>query len=63
MDLFRRKATAKGLDQARLLGRLEAREGNFKRPWSDRLATHVVGLPEFNGVWRRVLQALRRAGY
>jgi uncharacterized protein len=62
-DLFRRKAIAKDLDPTNVVERLEARERTFERHWKNRLATHVVDLSEFNGAWRRVLQALRRAGY
>lgn len=63
LDLFRRKAEAKDLGPAVLLERLGEREKKFEALWTNRLASQVGELDEFDGVWRRVLRALRQAGY
>lgn len=62
-DLFRRKTTAKGFDPDELLARLDGRERTWERLWRGRLEDQVCGLPEFDGVWRRLLRGLRQAGY
>lgn len=62
-ELFRRKSVAKQLDPDELLARLGARESTWKRLWYGRLEDQVRELPEFDGVWRRLLRGLRHAGY
>jgi predicted nucleotidyltransferase component of viral defense system len=61
--LFHDKAIAKGLDPEGLLERLTRRETTWDRLWRGRLEAQVRDLPEFDGVWRRVIAGLRRAGY
>ncbi len=62
-DLFRRKAIAKTLDPGDLLARLDGRQKTWERLWHQRLEDQVRDLPEFEGVWRRVLRCLRQADY
>lgn len=62
-DLFTRKAVVKRLDPGGLLERLENREKTLERMWNDRLRSQVRDLPEFGGVWRRVVRGYRQAGY
>lgn len=62
-DLFRRKSIAKQLDPDELLRRVAGREGTWERLWHGRLEDQVRELPEFDGVWRRLLRGLRQAGY
>jgi len=63
MGLFRRKTMAKTLNPDDLLTRLESREKTWERLWRVRLEDQVRDLPEFDGVWRRLIRGLRRAGY
>lgn len=62
-NLFRRKSIAKQLDPQELLARLGDRERTWQRLWHSRLEDQVRELPEFDGVWRRLLRGLRQAGY
>jgi hypothetical protein len=62
-DLYRRKAIAKALDPGDLLSRLEGREKTWEWLWHQRLEQQVRDLPDFDGVWRRVMRGLRQAGY
>lgn len=62
-DLFRRKAIAKSLKPDDLLARLDGREKTWERLWHQRLEDQVRDLPDFDGVWRRVIRGLRQAGY
>jgi hypothetical protein len=63
LELFRRKCVAKQLDPDELMGRVAARESVWERLWYGRLQDQVRELPEFDGVWRRLLRGLRQAGY
>ena len=62
-DLFRRKAIVKSLKPVDLLARLEGREKTWERLWQQRLEDQVRDLPDFDGVWRRVIRGLRQADY
>ncbi len=62
-ELFRRKAIAKAIDPDVLLERLEGREKTWQRLWEQRLENQVRDLPDFDGVWRRVIRGLRQAAY
>jgi len=62
-ELFRRKAIAKSINPDELLERLDGREKTWERLWLQRLENQVRDLPDFDGVWRRVMRGLRQAGY
>lgn len=62
-NLFRRKTITKQLDPDALFARLDGREKTWERLWQVRLEDQVRELPEFDGVWRRLLRGLRQAGY
>ncbi len=62
-DLFRRKAIAKSVNPDELLARLDGRERTWARLWQQRLEYQVRDLPDFDGVWRRVIRGLRQADY
>lgn len=62
-DLFRRKAIAKSLQPDDLLARLDGRQKTWQRLWQQRLGNQVRDLPDFDGVWRRVIRGLRQADY
>jgi uncharacterized protein len=62
-DLFRQKAIAKSINPDELLVRLDGRERTWERLWHQRLENQVRALPDFDGVWRRVIRGLRQAGY
>lgn len=62
-DLFRRKTMAKTLNPDDLLTRLESRERTWERLWHERLEDQVRDLPDFDGVWRRLIRGLRQTGY
>jgi predicted nucleotidyltransferase component of viral defense system len=61
--LFRRKSIAKSIDPDVLLQRLDGRERTWERLWHQRLENQVRDLPDFDGVWRRVMRGLRQADY
>lgn len=57
-DLFRRKTMARTLNPDDLLTRLESREKTWERLWHVRLEDQVRELPDFDGVWRRLIRGL-----
>ena len=61
-DLFRRKATHRGLDPATFAERFERRVEDYKRHWKQELEQYLGEVPRFEEVERRVRQELRKAG-
>jgi len=60
-DLFRRKATHRGLDHATFAEKFEKRVQDYKSQWNEELEQHLGEVPHFDEVERRVRRALRKA--
>jgi predicted nucleotidyltransferase component of viral defense system len=61
-DLFRRKATHRGLDPATFADKFEKRVRDYEDHWEGELEQYLAELPHFDGVERNVRRALRKAG-
>ncbi|MEZ4226095.1 MAG: nucleotidyl transferase AbiEii/AbiGii toxin family protein [Polyangiaceae bacterium] len=62
VDLFRRKATHRGLDPAKFAERFERRVGEYERQWNQELEQYLGEVPHFEEVERSVRRELRKAG-
>ena len=61
-DLFRKKATHRGLDPATFAEKLEKRVHDYEDHWDEELSQYLGQVPHFDGVERNVRRALRKAG-
>ena len=61
VELFRRKATHKGLDPATFAERFEKRVTEYEKRWERELGEYLGEVPHFDEVERNVRRALRRA--
>jgi predicted nucleotidyltransferase component of viral defense system len=61
-DLFRRKATHRGVDPASFAEKFEKRVQDYKGHWDEELEQYLGNVPHFDGVERNVRRALRKAG-
>lgn len=62
IDVIGRKLAFRGQSLKAIRGQLEIKEARLRALWSRRLAGQMAVLPEFNGVFRSVRRAFRRAG-
>lgn len=62
LDPIARKLEFRGLTLAQVGTEFRAKEARLRRLWQVRLAAQMVELPEFDGVYRAVLRAIRQAG-
>lgn len=62
VDPIVRKLDFRGLTLAQVGRQFRAKEARLRRLWDVRLATQMVELPEFEGVYRAVQRNLRQAG-
>jgi predicted nucleotidyltransferase component of viral defense system len=60
-ELFRRKATHKGLDPTSFADRFEKRLKEYEKRWDQELGEYLGEVPHFDEVERNVRRALRRA--
>ena len=60
-DLFRRKATHRGLDPATFADKFEKRVQDYKNRWEEELEQYLGTVPHFDEVERNVRRALRKA--
>ena len=60
-DLFRRKATHRGLAPGTFAEKFEKRVQDYKDHWDEELQQYLGEVPHFNGVERNVRRALRKA--
>lgn len=60
-DLFRRKATHKGLDPATFAEKFEKRVKEYKSRWENELGQYLGEVPHFDEVERNVRRRLRQA--
>ncbi|HMR78289.1 MAG TPA: nucleotidyl transferase AbiEii/AbiGii toxin family protein [Polyangiaceae bacterium] len=61
-ELFRQKATHRGLDPAKFAERFERRVEEYKRQWDQELEQYLGEVPHFEAVERSVRRELRKAG-
>jgi predicted nucleotidyltransferase component of viral defense system len=61
-ELFRKKATHRGLDPATFAERFEKRIKEYARNWDEELAQYLGEVPHFAEVERNVRRQLREAG-
>ena len=61
VDLFRRKASHKGLDPATFPDKFEKRVKEYEKRWQRELGEYLGEVPHFEEVDRRVRRELRRA--
>ena len=61
-DLFRKKATHRGLDPATFAEKFETRVHDYEGRWDEELSQYLGQVPHFDGVERNVRRALRKTG-
>jgi predicted nucleotidyltransferase component of viral defense system len=61
-DLFRRKATHRGLNPATFAEKFERRVQDYKDNWNEELEQYLSEVPHFDGVERNIRRGLRKAG-
>ena len=61
VELFRRKASHKGLDPDIFAERFEQRVKEYEKRWEQELGEYLGEVPHFDEVERNVRRALRRA--
>jgi predicted nucleotidyltransferase component of viral defense system len=60
-DLFRRKATHRGLDATTFADKFEKRVQDYKKHWDEELEPYLGTVPHFDEVERNVRRGLRKA--